>query len=261
MNQTLANGQAQLAEMRRELSPAPRPIAAINPLAPAALPRSFDEPIPAKRPDRVTLDALDATHPQVQTAVRMAKAWAERKRNGYQDASIILCGNNGTGKTHIARAIWWSMTQTAVDTAGHPIPGTEQPSGLFKLSNEWVGLLGNSQDAENGLVFPARASAIVGRAPLVVLDDVGAEQVIPFIKDESQAAEREARLFKLIDHCYTAQVSIIITTNLKIEELAARLGRRSWDRLAQMAPRLSNGDTFIVDLFNVPSYRLKTSGR
>lgn len=273
MNTIMENGNHILAERRRELPNSPRPIGSINPLPAAPPSRTFEDGA-VRRPlaERVTLATLDTSHPQVALAVKMAKAWAQRKRDGYQDASIILCGNNGVGKSHIARAIWWSMAarasrhvwneeeQTFVEEA---IPGTEQPSGLFKLSNDWIGLLGQSQDNETGIIFPARASVIVGRAPLVVIDDVGAEQTIPFIKadDVSQAVEREARLFKLIDHCYTAQVSVIITTNLQIGELATRLGRRSWDRLAQMAPRLPNGDSFIVDMFDVPSYRMKESGR
>jgi DNA replication protein DnaC len=269
--QLMQNGQTSLAEKRRELASPPRHIGQINPLSATPDPRALEDVLAAiRRPERVTLDTLDASHPKVAYAVSMARTWAQRKRASYLDASLVLCGPNGVGKTHIARAIWWSMTtratrpewdeesQTFVE---QPLPGTEQPSGLFKLSNDWITALGQTRDADTGLITTARASALVGTSPLVVIDDVGAEQAIPFIAGEQQAIEKEVRFFKLVDYCYTAQISLVVTSNKPLAELATHLGRRAWDRLTQMAPRLPNGDSFMVEMFDVPSYRVATSGR
>jgi DNA replication protein DnaC len=227
-----------------------------------------DGPSP-RRPveERVKLDALDTSHPKVATAVHVARAWAQRKRDGHTDASLILCGPNGTGKTHIARAIWWSMTARVVAAGnnprefGEPLPEyPEQPSGLFMLSNDLLGRLGTSYDSDTGIVIPARAASVIGYVPILVIDDVGMEQTIPFIKADDQENERHARFFKAIDHCY-GRASVIITSNLSIPELAGQVGRRAWDRLAQMAPRLPNGDSFVVSLDGVPSWRVKEGGR
>lgn len=257
VSQTVHNGQKELEQRRATLPPTsqPRSIAEITP-------GKFEpyEPPPVRRLERVTLSTLDTSHPQVATAVKMARAWAARKRDGYDNTSLVLCGPNGVGKTHIARAIWWSMTFTATD-GGEAIPGTQQPSGKFFLSNDLIGLMGVSKDPETGIVIPVRASSIIGNVPMVVIDDVGAEQAIPFVAAQDQEGERHARFFKIVDHCYTANISLIITSNCQIAELAGRVGKRAWDRIAQMAPRLPSGETFIVDMFNVGSYRMKDSGR
>ena len=70
-----------------------------------------------------------------------------------------------------------------------------------------------------------------------------------------------SRFFKVIDYCYTMQISVILTSNMELKELSPFLGRRSWDRLEQMAPRLPNGESFMVDMFDLPSWRVKAGGR
>lgn len=264
---TLTYGQELLKKRRADLPAKPQPIADINPRR--WLREAAEEETPALQPPpaRVRLGALDTNHPKVARAVRMARAWAQRKRDGHIDASLILCGPNGTGKTHIAKAIWWSMTTRPVGTGknpfefGEPLPDyNEQPSGLFMLSNDLLGNLGTSREPETGIVIPVRAASVIGCAPMLIIDDVGLEQTIPFVKAEDQENERHARFFKAIDYCY-GRVSVVITSNLTIPELAEHVGKRAWDRLAQMAPRLSSGNSFIVDLSGVPSWRIKEGGR
>lgn len=269
----LTYGQDLLNRRRADLPARPRPITDFDPQrwlreVVSAKAAGEETAVPTRPgPARVKLDILNTSNPKVATAVRMARAWAQRKRDGYTDASLILCGPNGTGKTHIAKAIWWSVTTRPVSAGsspfefGEPLPDyNEQPSGLFMLSNDLLGKLGTSHDPETGIIMPTRAASIIGYVPMLVIDDIGLEQTIPFIHANDQDGERHARFFKAIDHCY-GRVSVIITSNLSIPELAERVGRRAWDRLAQMAPRLPNGDSFIVDLSGVPSWRIKTGGR
>ena len=216
----------------------------------------------------VKLDALDISHPQVSQAVRMARQWAQRKRDGYTDASLILCGNNGVGKTHIAQAIWWSMCEMVVDVPespmsyGQPLPDyAPRPTGRFYLSNDLLSLMGQSRDVETGLTLATRASSVIGYPPLVVIDDIGLEQAIPFVKGEQQEEERHARFFKVINHCQ-GNISVIITSNKTWPELSQYIGKRTADRLLQMAPAVpGTGDSFIVDMFGVPSYRRRQGGR
>jgi DNA replication protein DnaC len=283
ISQDIMKAQQQLAAKRPSTNE-PQPIAnliqtAVNAPtpAPAAPPAELDNPETAVRSHvarliqagRVTLDTLDTSHPQVKQAVRMARLWGQRKRDGYTDASLILCGNNGVGKTHIAQAIWWSMCETVVDVMpglkleyGKPLPGyVPRPTGRFYLSNDLLSLMGQSRDTETGLILSTRAASVIGYPPLIVIDDIGLEQVIPFVKHEQQEEERHARLFKVINHCQS-NISVIITSNKTWPELSRYIGKRVADRLLQMAPAVpGTGDSFIVDMFGVPSWRRRRGGR
>lgn len=209
----------------------------------------------------VKLDALNQAHPQVQQAVKMARLWADRKRHGAIDSSMVLSGPVGTGKTHIAQAIWWSICEAVTGYDGTPLPGyRNHPAGRFFSSNELLLKMGISRDMDTGISTATRAADVIGYPPLIVLDDVGLEQNIPFIGKEEQEAERHARFFKIINHCY-GNVSVIITTNLTWDELAAHIGKRAASRLIEMCPRLPSGDSFIVDMSKVPDYRRKSGGR
>lgn len=252
-----------------------RPIGQIDPMQAAP---SFDDheetavTSPAAqylKAGRVKLDTLDtAYHPKVAQAVKMARLWGQRKMDGHQDASLVLCGGNGVGKTHIALAIWWAMTTNVTDAPrkpgdyGRPLSEYQpRPTGHFFLSNDLLMKLGTSRDPETGIASPVRPASLIGYPPLIVIDDIGMEQAIPFVRGEDQVAERQARFFKVINHC-VGYISVIITSNLPWPELAAYIGKRSADRLLQMAPRLpGTEDSFIVDLFGVPSYRQAGSGR
>lgn len=247
---TLENAQNELKKRRRRQGVTlPRPMSTF-------LDRSLKEPSGPKEPpdikpdktlEPVTLNSLEITHPKLQMALDAARAWAKRKREGQLDASLVLMGPYGTGKTHIARAILWSMVQVAMDDDGEPIPGTERPAGRFFTGNDII----QRMDAHTW------ASSLIGQAPILVIDDVGAEQRIDYAGgDDGQRREKQHRYYKIINYCYDFQVSVIITTNLGLDGLRDCLGGRAWSRLAQMAPK-----GFMVDLTGVPDYRLRQSGR
>lgn len=204
---------------------------------------------------RVTLAQIDAGwHPSVAQAVRTIRDWQRLKRR-KADASMIICGSNGIGKTHMARAMWWSFSYVATDLDGNAIPGTERPEALWYSADLLMSKLGQTRDPDTGLIVSADAASVIGRKPLVVIDDVGAEGAIPFVGKDDQAGEKQARYFKAVDWCY-GRVSVVITSNLSIDALRQHVGRRVWDRLMEMAPR-----GYVLDLGNVPSYRQRLGGR
>jgi DNA replication protein DnaC len=208
-----------------------------------------------RRPDRATLDDLDTSHPAVAAAVKAARAWAQRKRDGYADASLVLAGPYGTGKTHIAKAILWSIVQMP-EGASH----LAVPVGRFFLANDLLLKL-SPTTGEFGISSTPRVSSLLGEAPLVVVDDVGGQQILPFVAREDQEHERHARYFRFVDYCYTVQTSVIVTTNLSLSgghesEVARHIGGRAWDRLCEMAPA-----GFMIGLAGVPSWRVKAGGR
>lgn len=242
-----------------------------------ALAASAPEPEPAQTRQRFTLGQLNINrHASVAAAVRKARYWQIEKLSGRNyGISLVLCGSNGIGKTHIARALWWTYICQAVDLDGNPLPGTELPTGRWFDADRLMALLGQTRDPETNMVTTAQAANVIGPkiaptqhngVPLIVIDDVGSESTIPFVGKDDQAAERQARYFKAIDYCYQSDegagirpISVIITSNLPVNELEAHLGRRCWDRLLQMAPK--KPESMIFDMGNVPSYRKQAGGR
>jgi DNA replication protein DnaC len=204
---------------------------------------------------RRTLKELDTGHAKIKLAVTTTYAWAERVRNGATEASIVLSGPPGTGKTHIAQAILWSMTQAAISEAGEVIPNTEEPCGRFYIANDLIQKLEPETRVAN-LASPGFGVGTINwpGTPLVVVDDVGREQNIPYISNQVQ--EIKQRYFKFINHCYTWRIGLVMTTNLSLPEFARHIGPAAWDRLCEMAPK-----GFMLSFEGVPSWRFKTSGR
>lgn len=201
-----------------------------------------------RTPQIARLDDLHVTHPALAGAVAAARRWQSRKAE-YPGASLVLTGPYGTGKTHIARTILWSVCYT--DAGGVPVC----PVGRFYTATDLMMRLQPVRTDWGGIDIPA-ASVIVGEIPVLVIDDVGAEQRLPFVAADDQTAELQARYFRVLDYCYTRQISVVLTSNLAPPELATHLGGRCWDRLAEMAPR-----GFVVSLAGVASWRQAKSGR
>lgn len=210
-----------------------------------------------KTPTRVRIGDLKTNHNlRVADAVHAAHEWKARYKDGYMDASLVLSGPYGTGKTHIAKSILWSIVDVP---DGHSDAAV--PAGKFYLANDLLLLLAPMQNKTTGVVDAPRPSSIIGTAPIVVIDDIGGQQVFQYISKDDQEHERHARYFRFIDYCYTAMVCVIITTNLSIEGLqdsqfARHIGGRAFDRLSEMAPK-----GFMIGLDGVPSWRQKVGGR
>lgn len=210
----------------------------------------------------ITLHTLDLTwHPMVRTAVKAARdwqriRWQQKQQNTPAYSSLVLTAapvmqadgrpdinrtGYGCGKTHIALACLWASHYV---TDGVPVA----PDGRFFLAADLIQRLDGDTQPHNE----------IGDAPVVVLDDVGAEGVLQYVKqdDRSQANERQARYFQVVDYCYRTGISVIITGNLTLPDLAAHIGGRAWSRLLEMAP---TGQ--MVDLTGTPDYRRRAGGR
>ncbi len=216
---------------------------------PLPAPSASDQPAPA----RPTLVELVITHPLLTTAIAGARQWQQRRRE-QADAglparsSLVLvaaAGDTpnqtgcGCGKTHIARACLWSIAHV-ID--GEPIA----PVGRFFTADQLIQRLDASTPA----------SAEIARAPIVVIDDVGAEQQIPYVPAVRQDDERQARYYKILEHCYTEGIAVVITGNMRLAELPAHIGGRAWSRLLEMAPQGQ-----MIDMTGVPDYRRAKGGR
>lgn len=213
-----------------------------------------------KIPPRRVLGDLDTSwHPRVAEAVSMARKWQARRRRQSEtqqvspwqkvNASMVLLATKvdgdssrtgyGCGKTHVALAALWSICYMLDN---EPIA----PAGRFFVAADLI----TNLDGDT----PIRAE--IGDSPIVVIDDVGAEGQIKYIGAGQQEGERHSRYFRLINHCYENNVSMIITANLTADGLAQHIGGRAWSRLLEMAPT-----GFMLDMTGVPDYRRRTGGR
>lgn len=228
-------------------------------------------PMPISRRQRPTLGSLRETHPDLRQVLETVRQWGKtfnRIRQAANDAgneervtapSLILSGPNGTGKTHIARAIQWSMVDAALDDDGRPDPELVAPSCRWYAAADLLACLGEGRDSD-GYTYSGRPGQLVGSAPFVIVDDLAAELSIPYVAYPAQEMERQIRYHLFFDWCVSNGVPVVLTTNLAAvgpdSDLARHVGPRAWSRLMQMVPR-----GFIVSLWNVPDYRMITSGR
>lgn len=207
-----------------------------------------------------TLAELDASHaPAVGHMIAVARGWKEQ-REQTPGLSLVLCASRtdeiitgrGIGKTHIARAILWMDHYTADN--GRPIA----PAGARAyMAGDVTARLHASENFSHDLrgMFPPLTNYDgIYRA---IIDDLGTEPDLPFVSAANQAEARTKLWFRVVDHCYNGRISLIITSNLTIPQLANHIGDRAWSRLNEMAPA-----GLILDLTGkVADYRVKRSGR
>lgn len=205
--------------------------------------------------ERVTLDTIDINHhPKVAEAVDQARHWMRRKYiDKIEYASLILIAEptynsgkvkitgRGVGKTHIAKACLHLECYTTSD--GVPVA----PIGMFFIANNIIRAL--QQDV------PLRR--LLQDAKVIVVDQVGAEQRIPYIPNGKHAQEMHNRWARLVDYCYTKGISLILTANLTKLGLMRHIGLDASDRLGEMAPKPLG----TIDLTGVPTYRPKLGGK
>lgn len=242
---------------------------------PPVTPPPFTEAANIEPANRVVLSDLDTNwHPLVAQAVSMAKNWGRRKLACNQDAkakrmprfrspSLVLVASQsylpdgkkdmsrtgfGCGKTHIAKAVLWS-SYSHID--GIPLA----PAGKFFTANELVLSLGTTK-YQDGYHLIGSCANFVKKGDVLVIDDVGTEETIPFVSERRQDYERHARYFNALNYCYDNGVSVVITANMGLNELESHIGGRAWSRLLEMAPK-----GFMLDMTGVPDYRRMKGGR
>mgnify|MGYP005857013471 CR=1 FL=1 len=158
-----------------------------------------------------------------------ARAYAKAFNPG-QEMGLLLRGDKGSGKTHIAVGILIEVLRNGA-------------TGLYWNVTDLLAHLRQSyaRDAEES------ESAILADADavdLLVLDDLGAESATDWVRD---------RLYLIINRRYEAARATIITTNCDDLELAEKVGARIVSRIHEMC------DPF--DPFPGEDYRLAMARR
>lgn len=122
---------------------------------------------------------------------------------------LLLSGGCGSGKTHLAAAIVHALLRRGCHA-------------LFLTSGRYLdtlkGAFGNAELLRS-LQEEVRCAA------LLVLDDLGAEHTGDWSRSE---------LFSLLNDRYENMRPTVLTTNLSLAELTARLGERTVSRIAEM---------------------------
>lgn len=168
------------------------------------------------------------TESMYQEAYAFANEWEKRKTNGD---GLILCGNPGCGKTHLLSAI----TNTLLGQ-GVGVIFVNVPELLKKIRSTF------QKDSYGRPAVGYTESDIYNKlqnAELLVLDDVGAERC---------SGWTEEFIYTLVNGLYVNKKPLLVSTNLKLEEIINQVGERTFDRMIEMCR--------IVEC-TAPSYRAK----
>lgn len=133
------------------------------------------------------------------------------QNKGTHKTSLVLYGNMGTGKSWTAYGLINMAIAAGVATSGQIVNDTE------------TGVLGKI--TVSGYKKPELLEELLAdRNKIFFIDDVGQG----FFSD---AQKRTEVWFELVDHIYTHQLTLLMTTNLAPKQLEAWIGPRAYDRL------------------------------
>ena len=156
---------------------------------------------------------------EITPAIRMAKKYTKAFLDGKK-FGLFLYGKVGTGKTYASACI-----ANELMTNDKAVMSINLGLYLNKVSREWG-------EAEKDVLEK------VQQCDILIVDDMGVEQVPEWLKD---------KVFNLIDARYRSEKSIIITTNLQLDNtnlndkqiesklsIQSRFGSRVADRIKEM---------------------------
>lgn len=172
--------------------------------------------IPVRFRDR-DFSTYEADSPGKAVALDICRRYAEnfpemRKRG----ASIILCGNTGTGKTHLANAIALKVISEHKKTALYITVGRALRQVKQTFSRD-------SKETEQ------HAIETFGKPDLLILDEVGVQY--------GSDTEKNI-LFEIINERYEAMKPTILISNLALDALKEYTGDRVLDRMKENGGKL-----------------------
>ena len=148
--------------------------------------------------------------------------------HGFAEAPegwLILQGENGCGKTHLAASIANSRLRN-----GHPV--------CFVIVPDFLDHLRSTFAPESKVTYDELFERVKG-APLLILDDYGEHSTTPWAQE---------KLYQLINYRYNARLPMVVTMCCSLDEIETRVGSRLAD------PRIS-----LVYLIMAPDYRADRS--
>lgn len=167
--------------------------------------------IPARFRDR-TFESYIATEPKQVKALTICRDYAENFAEHFKAGRcLLLLGNVGTGKTHLATAIANHIMRATTATAVYRTVGgiLQHIKGSYDRDSEY-----SEADAFAAYIKPS----------LLIIDEVGATKPTEF---------ELASLFNIINGRYEEQLPTVVISNLPAGELSGALGERCVDRLRE----------------------------
>lgn len=154
-------------------------------------------------------------------AERMPPDFREARMTDFPDGIREACRNRkpgllihgpvGTGKTHLAVAVAFSLlgSYEPWDMTFHVVPDLlDDIRATYGRDETCRGLLRQVQES-----------------PVLILDEIGVEQVKPWVQE---------KLFQIVNHRCNHKLVTIVTSNKLPSELASHVGERTASRLMEM---------------------------
>lgn len=145
-------------------------------------------------------------------AVKYVKTFKE-----WNGESLMLWGEPGNGKTHLAAAIVNELSKK-----GYIVVFQSVPELLQRIRSTF-----NSEHKEN----ETQIMRALLECDLLILDDIGAEKTTEWV---------EEKLFNIIDGRYRKELPTLYTSNLEPKELKNQVGKRSYDRMVETSLTVKN---------------------
>ncbi|GCF83366.1 hypothetical protein BCACH14_53420 [Bacillus cereus] len=145
-------------------------------------------------------------------AVKYVKTFKE-----WNGESLMLWGEPGNGKTHLAAAIVNQLSKK-----GYIVVFQSVPELLQRIRSTF-----NSENKEN----ETQIMRALLECDLLILDDIGAEKTTEWV---------EEKLFNIIDGRYRKELPTLYTSNLEPKELKNQVGKRSYDRMVETSLTVKN---------------------
>lgn len=202
-------------------------------------------PGPKSKPpsaERNEWEGLDLTaHPKLREAVRQVVAWYGREKG-----ILLLAGDCGSGKTHLAKVVYDKFGGPAFILDWTVTPVESVRNAVFYTEPDLFSDIRQSYGDKRAGQTEGEIVKMCQRALLLILDDLG----VAHIKDESLPWAQDI-YWRILDA--RAGKPTLITTNLKIDQIPARIGKRAFSRLMGAL----GGEVGYVDMFGVPDYRFR----
>lgn len=159
-----------------------------------------------------TFESFMAEGDKQNKVLAVCQAYAENFHKHHAEGrSLLLLGNVGTGKTHLAAAIAdYVIRNYGFNALYRTVYGILQHvKGSFDKESEY-----NESEAFQAFIDPE----------LLIIDEVGATKSTEF---------EQQTLFNIVNGRYEQQIPTIVISNLMPEELVQALGERCVDRLRE----------------------------
>lgn len=151
-----------------------------------------------------------------ETAYKVAVKYVKTFKD-WNGESLMLWGEPGNGKTHLAAAIVNELSKK-----GYIVVFQSVPELLQRIRSTF-----NSENKEN----ETQIMRALLECDLLILDDIGAEKTTEWV---------EEKLFNIIDGRYRKELPTLYTSNLEPKELKDQVGKRSYDRMVETSLTVKN---------------------